>query len=552
MFVCTILCIFIGSTLGYVDKDSPPQWSSVYTVKGLLNIPYAELHEPFYAWFDSQNGKSRIDYYGAMVKTYQLSSSVYPQYGTSIKIAPVTTEKVLNHETCLQVNGTSDESIKIQSVLPDMSDFKYIGTETMQDSDTSKWRMVQTIGDKVNKYTMWVKYRKSLRGSAVAIPVRYEMKGFNSLLGSHYDHYYIDYDDFNVDEIDQDVFKVDPSFKCVNFPGPGSRHFATFNPMKEFVHPIHDAHVDDEFDRFKMKHNRQYLSEIEHEKRINIFRQNLRFVHSTNRARRGFTLAVNHLADRTDDELAALRGRRYSGPNSGLPFPYGEVELEEMSNKLPPEMDWRLFGAVTPVKDQSVCGSCWSFGTVGAVEGALFLHNGGHLVRLSQQALVDCSWGFGNNGCDGGEDYRAYQWIMRHGLPTEEDYGGYLGQDGYCHIDNVTLVTTIKGWVNVTTKNENALKLAIFKHGPISVAIDASHKTFSFYANGVYYEPQCKNQVDELDHAVLAVGYGVLNGQKYWLIKNSWSNLWGNDGYVLMSMKDDNCGVQAAPTYVLI
>ncbi|XP_026499984.2 digestive cysteine proteinase 1 [Vanessa tameamea] len=553
MFVFTLLCIFIGSTLGYVDKDTPPQWSSVYTVKGLLNIPYAELHEPFYAWFDSKNGKSRIDYYGAMVKTYQMSPSTYPQYGTSIKIAPVTTEKVLNHETCLQVNGTSDESIKIQSVLPDMTDFKFIGSETMQDSDTSKWRMVQTVGDKINKYTMWVKFRKSLRGEAVAIPVRYEMKGFNSLLGSHYDHYYIDYSDYDVNDIDQDVFHVDSGFQCTSFPGPGSRHFATFNPMKEFVHPVHDAHVADEFERFKMKHNKQYASEIEHTTRINTFRQNLRFIHSTNRARRGFTVSVNHLADRSDDELAALRGRRYSGPNAlGLPFPYGNAELEEMSSKLPPEMDWRLFGAVTPVKDQSVCGSCWSFGTVGAVEGALFLHNGGHLVRLSQQALVDCSWGFGNNGCDGGEDFRAYQWIMKHGLPTEEDYGGYLGQDGYCHIDNVTLVTSIKGWVNVTAKNENALKLAIFKHGPISVAIDASHKTFSFYSNGVYYEPKCKNEVDQLDHAVLAVGFGVLNGQKYWLIKNSWSNLWGNDGYVLMAIKDDNCGVQAAPTYVLM
>ncbi|XP_050355875.1 digestive cysteine proteinase 2 isoform X2 [Nymphalis io] len=551
MFVCAILCIFIGSTLGYVDKDTPPQWSSVYTVKGLLNIPYAELHEPFYAWFDSKNGKSRIDYYGAMVKTYQLSAPVYPQYGTSIKIAPVTTEKVLNHDTCLQVNGTKNEDIKIQSVLPDMTDFKYI--ETMQDSDTSKWRMVQTIGDKINKYTMWVKFRKSLRGNAVAIPVRYEMKGYNSLLGSHYDHYYIDYKDYNVDEIDQDVFKVDSGFKCTSFPGPGSRHFATFNPMKEFVHPVHDAHVADEFERFKIKHNKQYASEMEHTERINTFRQNLRFIHSSNRARLGFTLAVNQLADRSGAELAALRGRRHSAPSAlGLPFPYGTAELEEMAPKLPPEMDWRLFGAVTPVKDQSVCGSCWSFGTVGAVEGALFLHNGGHLVRLSQQALVDCSWGFGNNGCDGGEDFRAYQWIMKHGLPTEEDYGGYLGQDGYCHIDNVTLVTTIKGWVNVTTKNENALKLAIFKHGPISVAIDASHKTFSFYSNGVYYEPKCKNEIDQLDHAVLAVGYGVLNGQKYWLIKNSWSNLWGNDGYVLMSMKDDNCGVQVAPTYVIM
>lgn len=78
--------------------------------------------------------------------------------------------------------------------------------------------------------------------------------------------------------------------------------------------------------------------------------------------------------------------------------------------------------------DQSVCGSCWSFGTVGAIEGALFLKTK-RLVRLSQQALIDCSWGFGNNGCDGGEDFRAYQWMLKHGgIPTEDEYGPYLGQ----------------------------------------------------------------------------------------------------------------------------
>ncbi|KAG6457108.1 hypothetical protein O3G_MSEX010113 [Manduca sexta] len=537
-----------------MQKDSPPEWSPVYTVKGSLTIPYAELMEPFYAWYDKNHGKSRIDYYGGMVKTYQLTGAVYPPYGTSIKIAPITTEKVLNKETCLQVNSTQEQGQEVQSVLPDMTDFKYIGSETMQGSDTSKWQMVQTIGDKVNKYTMWVKYKKSLRGDPVPIPVRYEMKGFNSLLGSHYDHYYLDYESFDVDEIDPSVFNFDDgTMKCTSFPGPGVNHLATFNPMKEFVHPVYLGHVHHEFGRFKTKHNKHYASDVEHEKRLNIFRQNLRFIHSNNRARRSFTMSVNHLSDRTDDELSALRGRRYSGPSPlGLPFPYSERVVEELSVKLPPEFDWRLFGAVTPVKDQSVCGSCWSFGTVGAVEGALFLHNGGHLVRLSQQALVDCSWGFGNNGCDGGEDFRAYQWIMRHGLPTEEDYGGYLGQDGYCHIDNVTAVTSMSGWVNVTTNDENALKLAIFKHGPISVAIDASHKSFSFYSNGVYYEEKCKNKIYELDHAVLAVGYGILNGQKYWLIKNSWSNLWGNDGYVLMSMKNNNCGVETAPTYVLI
>ena len=92
----------------------------------------------------------------------------------------------------------------------------------------------------------------------------------------------------------------------------------------------------------------------------------------------------------------------------------------------------------------------------------------------------------------GGEDFRVYQWMIKHGgIPTEESYGPYLGADGYCHMENATLTAPIKGYVNVTSGDIDALKVAIFKHGPISVAIDASHKSFSFYANGVYYEPEC-------------------------------------------------------------
>ena len=112
--------------------------------------------------------------------------------------------------------------------------------------------------------------------------------------------------------------------------------------------------------------------------------------------------------------------------------------------------------------------------------------------------------------------------------------------------------------------------MAIAAHGPVSVGIDAAHKSLSFYSNGVYYEEKCNNDIDGLDHAVLAAGYGEINGevrssdqlyklhnnnvcvlQKYWLVKNSWSTYWGNDGYVLMSQKDNNCGVATAATYVV-
>ena len=147
---------------------------------------------------------------------------------------------------------------------------------------------------------------------------------------------------------------------------------------------------------------------------------------------------------------------------------------------------------------------------------------------------------------------RVYKFMMENGgIPTDAAYGPYLGQDGYCHINNVEKAFQIKGFMNVTSGSNAALKVAIAKHGPISVGIDASHKSLSFYSKGVYYEEDCNNTPDGLDHAVLAVGYGEMNGEKFWLVKNSWSTYWGNDGYVLMAQKDNNCGVATSATFAI-
>ncbi|XP_016974481.1 digestive cysteine proteinase 1 [Drosophila rhopaloa] len=547
MQVFLALALLAGLALS-VDATKPPRWDANYIVKGTLFIPYAEIAEPFYAWYDKNTKRSRIDYYGGMVKTYQLAGE--GQFGTLLKLAPITTHSETNKLTCLQVNGTADQAVEIQSILPDAKPFSLVGTETFLGYTCDKFRLESNIGQKKNVYTLWVRYKKSPHypSSRMPIPVRYEMRGYNTLLGSHYDHYYLDYDSYEHDDIPNEVFEIDDSLQCVGFPGPGTGHYATFNPMQEFITGT-DEHVDKAFHHFKHKHGVSYRTDSEHEHRKNIFRQNLRYIHSKNRAKLTYTLAVNHLADKTEEELKARRGYKSSGVyNTGKPFPYNVAKYQD---EIPDQYDWRLYGAVTPVKDQSVCGSCWSFGTIGHLEGAFFLKNGNNLVRLSQQALIDCSWAYGNNGCDGGEDFRVYQWMLESGgVPTEEEYGPYLGQDGYCHINNVTLVAPIKGFVNVTSNDPNAFKLALLKHGPLSVAIDASPRTFSFYSHGVYYEPSCKNDVDGLDHAVLAVGYGSINGEDYWLVKNSWSTYWGNDGYILMSARKNNCGVMTMPTYV--
>ncbi|GCB78232.1 hypothetical protein scyTo_0016802 [Scyliorhinus torazame] len=125
-------------------------------------------------------------------------------------------------------------------------------------------------------------------------------------------------------------------------------------------------------------------------------------------------------------------------------------------------------------------------------------------------------------------------------------------KNGFCHYNQSTLKAKLKSYTNVTSGDREALKMAIFKNGPVAVAIHVSHKSFSFYSRGVYYEQKCGNELKDLNHAVLAVGYGVLAGQPYWLIKNSWSIYWGNAGYILMSMEDNNCGVATDATYVTL
>lgn len=143
-----------------------------------------------------------------MVKTYQLSRA--GRFGSSLKIAPITTETELNANTCLQVNGTFDMKIQPQSVLPSLEGFQCVGSETIDGRETEKWQLTTAFGDKKNKYTLWMRYMEDPRNEGIkaAVPVRYEMKGYNSLLGSHYDHYYLEYDSFNVDKISDEIFKV--------------------------------------------------------------------------------------------------------------------------------------------------------------------------------------------------------------------------------------------------------------------------------------------------------------------------------------------------------
>lgn len=165
----------------------------------------------FVCRYDGAKQQSRIDYYGGMVKTYQLPNQ--GDFGKSLKMAPITTENALNAVTCLEVNGTSDMKITPQTILPDLTGFQCHGEEIILGLPAEKWQMTSAFGAKTNKYTMWVRYKKdpNQSGESIPIPLRYEMRGFNSLLGSHYDHYYLEYDYFSNNDIADEVFQIDDS-----------------------------------------------------------------------------------------------------------------------------------------------------------------------------------------------------------------------------------------------------------------------------------------------------------------------------------------------------
>ncbi|XKL65369.1 hypothetical protein PGB90_008789 [Kerria lacca] len=544
-FFIIVLVLFYGTygkiiPIG-VSKD-PPKFSSTYITKAVLFVPHAEVNEPFNIWYDSESNKSRVDYYDGMVKTYQLPGN--ESDGQMLKIVPVTTKTELNKMTCFKF---SDSDIKIQNAVPDLINYTYVGTEIRKGIETEKWEFKGT-SPVIHTLTMYLTYEPSTRdlNEKIPIPISFVMKGYDTIFGSGTDHFWIEYKSFTDEKPDISIFEI-TDMKCETLDALATEHIYTLNPIKEFI-DVDYSYSDISFEKFKKKHNKEYDFN-EHTYRKVIFKQNLRYIDSKNRANLGYKLAVNHLVDRNPHELRILSGYRYSSMyKSSETFPYN---VDEEIKTAPENFDWRIEGGVTAVRDQLTCGSCWSFATVGAIEGEYFVHSS-KLFQFSEQALIDCSWGFGNYGCSGGFDKGAYSWIKEHGgLPLADDYGFYYAEESYCHIRNVSTIAPVTGWVDVPQNDSNALKVALLKQGPIFVAIDSSHRSFSYYSNGIYYEPSCGNGENNLTHAVLLVGYGKLDGKDYWLIKNSWSATWGLDGYILMSQENNNCGVATTPSYAL-
>tara|TARA_Y100001938_G_C8038406_1_gene404732 strand:- start:257 stop:1111 length:855 start_codon:yes stop_codon:yes gene_type:complete len=212
-------------------------------------------------------------------------------------------------------------------------------------------------------------------------------------------------------------------------------------------------------------------------------------------------------------------------------------------------VDWRNENKVSSVKNQGNCGGCWAFSSVGAIESAWAIkHN--ILYNLSEQELIDCS--SKNNGCEGGSMDLAFQYVIENGLCSNVSYP-YIAQDGSCD-DNCKTLVQISNYSDIVENSEKMLALAV-QHQPISVAIQANKRSFQMYQSGIYSDIDCGF---ELDHGVLLVGYGYDKkyDMDYWIVKNSWSTSWGENGYIRIQkgINDERglCGIAMAPSVPIV
>lgn len=308
--------------------------------------------------------------------------------------------------------------------------------------------------------------------------------------------------------------------------------------------------ADGAWKEYKLKFGKFYDDEAEELKRYKIWKQHLQHIleHNDNPSH-SYKKGLNHFHDMTHEEFRKVMGNCYKTPNSTE----GSRWLPPSHVEIPDTVDWRTEGYVTPIKNQGQCGSCWAFSSTGSLEGQTFRKTG-TLPSLSEQNLIDCTKSYGNEACNGGWMDNSFKYVRDNkGIDSEQGYPYYTRDLGYCYYNAQYNTATDTGYYDITAGDENALKTAVATVGPISVAIDATRPSFMSYRSGIYIEPTCGNQLSNLDHAVLVVGYGTENGVDYWLVKNSWGTTWGEQGYIRMARnRNDQCGIALKGSYPIV
>jgi cathepsin L len=297
------------------------------------------------------------------------------------------------------------------------------------------------------------------------------------------------------------------------------------------------SQLSSKFMQYITQHNKSYgtVEEFEYRKALfAIIDDAITEINSTEG--NTWTAGHNKFSDWSHEEFSKMHGY--------IPETHTYTKATILPETNADSVNWVVAGATTPVKDQGQCGSCWAFSSTGALEGSHFLTSGS-MISFSEQQLVDCvNLCF---GCGGGNQSIAFRYYKTHNAQTEASYA-YTATNGSC-VYNATSNTgvNVPSYTMVTGSDVAQMKAALVQQ-PLSVSIEADTAVFQTYTSGILNSSLCGTT---LDHAVLAVGWGTENGQEYWIIKNSWSVSWGENGFIRLAIVDGLgiCGVQTSPLY---
>jgi len=541
-----VLAVLLGAAL------AAPSFPKAYTAVMTMKLPYIDMTMPLKVIDGPVDRSSTGDIRRQVVEYYDgLQVDIHDQKTGDYKYAFTTVSNGVSERKCLHneephLRAAADEAT-FSSFLPDMKEYTFAGEALVggilceKYVSMAKHGSAGTMDDALSFY--WDAILKK--------PVRWHMHSRNKVFSSHTDEYVIDYISF--DEL-VDPKKLEMPKECLK----ASKKDVTlqFRGLLRSFHARVPAGPAETFDAFLAKQGRNYLG-AEYDARKKLYTSNVELIARLNQEHQGKTsFKANEFLDMTPKEVLRYKGGKATAKRSDAVSAFAGKH-QASGEATPKEFDWRQKpGVVGKVKDQGVCGSCWTFSLISSLE-SIQAKQTGTLVEMPEQFILDCGWTGTSNACDGGlSDDGAYNIVHKLGgfVPAAKSYGTYLSVDGYCKdTRRMEIGTKVTGWKDVAERDEKAVMDALVREGVLSIGITVPAEMI-YYDKGVLDVASCEDHREEMiDHAVNLVGYGTTeDGIDYWTVRNSWSTYWGDEGYIRVRRGKRDCAVSSQVGYPTI